>query len=82
MVKITEFCTVETLLTSDKSNKTNVKFEINVKKFPNQKILLGMQIGERFRKCDIAKFCRDKETEYEIINIRPHLTEKEILRIL
>ena len=54
MVKITEFCTVETLLTSDKSNKTNVKFEINVKKFPNQKILLGMQIGERFRKSDLS----------------------------
>ena len=37
MVKITEFCTVETLLTSDKSNKTNVVTPNTIKSTANNK---------------------------------------------
>ena len=78
MVKVTECCSLETVIVD---SRTPVKFEIDIKKFPAHKALLGKVIGDKFHKGDISKLVKDKEVCYEIINIIPHLSEKEILRI-
>ena len=78
VVKVTNCCSLETIIVD---SGTPVKFEIDTQKIPGHKALLGKAIGDRFYKGDIFKLVKDKEVCYEIINITPRLSEKEISKI-
>lgn len=70
MLEVTNYCTIETVLTSDRT-KCN-KMEINTDFFQNQDFLIGKRIGDKFKKCELLKFSKDTESEYEITDIKIH----------
>lgn len=74
MLEVTNYCVIETVLTTAPTKRN--RMEINTDFFPNQKVLLGKKIGDKYKKCELSKFCKDVETEYKITNIKIH-SEKD-----
>ena len=46
------------------------RFEFDLNKFPNLQVLVGKNIGDKFKKSDISKSCvqENEDEEYEIVD--------------
>ena len=55
------------------------RFEFDLNKFPNLQVLVGKNIGDKFKKSDISKSCveENEDEEYEITNFKPYRIEEK-----
>lgn len=80
MIEVTNYCAIKAALTSDRTKYK--KMEINIDFFPNQKVLIGKKVGDKYKQCELSRFCKDTELEYEITDIQTYSEKEKMIQQL